>query len=190
MFGEFVVLEFDYKEDVSMNLKGTQTEKNLWAAISGESMARNKYDWYAGAAKKEGYQQIAGIFEETALNEKEHAKRLAKFLGVVGKTADNLQAAADGENYEWTSMYREFAETAKAEGFLEVAEVFQEIAEVEEAHEERFLALLARVKDGTVFTREQPIKWHCRNCGYIHTGTEAPELCPACAHPRDRKSVV
>ena len=167
-----------------MNLKGTQTEKNLWEAIKGESLARNKYDWYASAAKKEGYNQIAGIFEETALHEKEHAKRLSKFLGVVQGTAENLKDAAAGENHEWTSMYREFAETAKAEGFDEIAEVFTEIAEVEEEHEKRYLALLARVEAGTVFNREEPIRWKCRNCGYIHTGTEAPEICPACAHPR------
>lgn len=167
-----------------MTLKGTQTEKNLWAAISGESVARNKYDWYASAAKKEGFQQIAGIFEETALNEKEHAKRLGKFLEIVGTTANNLKDAAAGENYEWTSMYREFSETARAEGFAEIADVFQEIGEVEEAHEQRYLALLARVKAGTVFTREESVKWHCRNCGYIHIGTEAPEMCPACDHPR------
>ena len=167
-----------------MTLKGTQTEKTLWAAISGESLARNKYDWYASQAKKEGYQQIAGFFEETALDEKAHASRLGKFIGIVGTTAENLKAAAEGENYEYTSMYKEFAETARAEGFEEIANVFEEIAEVEEAHEKRYLALLARVENGTVFTREQPVKWHCRNCGYIHVGTEAPEICPACAHPR------
>lgn len=167
-----------------MTLKGSQTEKNLLTAISGESVARNKYDWYASAAKKEGFQQIAGFFEETALDEKEHAKRMSKFLGIVGTTAENLKDAAAGENYEWTTMYRDFAKTAKKEGFTEIAEIFQEIAEVEEAHEQRYLALLARVKDGTVFNREKTIKWHCRNCGYIHVGTEAPELCPACDHPQ------
>lgn len=172
------------KEVFIVNLKGTQTEKNLWAAISGESVARNKYDWYASQAKKEGYQQIAGYFEETALDEKAHASRLRKFLDVVGTTAENLKDAAQGENYEYTSMYKEFAETARQEGFEEIAVVFEEIAEVEEAHERRFLALLERVENGTVFTREQPIKWHCRNCGYIHIGTEAPEICPACAHSR------
>ncbi len=169
---------------ISMTLKGTQTEKNLWAAITGESMARNKYDWYAGAAKKEGYNQISGIFEETALHEKEHARRLGKFLGIVKSTAENLKDAADGENYEWTSMYKEFAKTARTEGFAEIAEVFQEIAEVEEEHEKRYLALLARVEAGTMFTREEPIRWKCRNCGYVHTGKEAPDVCPACAHPR------
>ena len=167
-----------------MKLKGTQTEKNLWEAISGESMARNKYDWYASAARKEGYNQISGIFEETALHEKEHARRLGKFLGIVKSTDENLKDAAAGENYEWTSMYKQFAETARAEGFDEIANVFQEIGEVEEAHERRYLALLARVENGTVFTREEPIQWRCRNCGYIHTGKEAPAVCPACDHPR------
>lgn len=167
-----------------MDLKGTQTEKNLLEAISGESVARNKYDWYASAAKKEGYQQIAGFFEETALNEKEHAKRLAKFLGVVRTTAENLKGAAAGENYEWTTMYKEFAETARAEGFDMIADVFQEIGEVEEEHEKRYLKLLARVENGTVFIRDEPIQWRCRNCGYVHTGKEAPEVCPACDHPR------
>lgn len=167
-----------------MTLKGTQTEKNLWTAISGESVARNKYDWYAGKAKKEGYQQIAGFFEETALDEKAHASRLGKFLGIVGTTAENLKDAAEGENYEYTTMYKEFAEIAKQEGFEDIAYVFEEIAEVEEEHEKRYLALLARVENGTVFTREKTIKWHCRNCGYVHTGTEAPEVCPACDHSR------
>ena len=167
-----------------MKLKGTQTEKNLWEAFAGESQARNKYDFYASAAKKEGFQQIAGFFEETAINEKEHAKRLGKFLEVVGSTAQNLKDAAAGENYEWTSMYREFEKTAREEGFHEIADVFQEIAEVEEEHEKRFLKLLERVQDGTVFKRETPIKWHCRNCGYVHEGTEPPEVCPACDHPR------
>lgn len=168
-----------------MSLKGTQTEKNLWAAIQGESVARNKYDWYASAAKKEGYQQIAGIFEETALHEKEHAKRLSKFLNVVQATTDNLKDAASGENYEWTTMYREFAATATEEGFLEIAEVFEEIGEAEEEHEKRYLALLERVKNGTVYTREETVRWQCRNCGYVHTGTEAPEVCPACDHDRE-----
>lgn len=167
-----------------MELKGTQTEKNLWEAFAGESQARNKYDFYASAAKKEGFQQIAGFFEETAVNEKEHAKRLGKFLGIVGSTAQNLKDAADGENYEWTSMYREFEKTAREEGFHEIADVFQEIAEVEEEHEKRFLKLLERVQNGTVFKRETPIKWHCRNCGYVHEGIEPPEVCPACDHPR------
>jgi rubrerythrin len=169
---------------MKMNLKGTQTEKNLLEAIAGESVARNKYDWYASAAKKEGYQQIAGFFEETALNEKEHAKRLGKFLGIVQTTAKNLKDAAAGENHEWTTMYKEFAATARAEGFDTIADVFQEIAEVEEEHEKRYRRLLARVEDGTVFTRDEPIKWRCRNCGYVHIGKEAPAVCPACDHPR------
>ncbi|NLJ73661.1 MAG: rubrerythrin family protein [Firmicutes bacterium] len=167
-----------------MKLKGSKTEKNLWEAFAGESQARNKYDFYASAAKKEGFQQIAGFFEETAFNEKEHAKRLGKFLGIVGSTADNLKDAAAGENYEWTTMYREFEKTAREEGFDEIADVFQEIAEVEEEHEKRFLKLLERVQNETVFKRDTPIKWHCRNCGYIHEGIEPPEVCPACDHPR------
>lgn len=173
-----------------MSLKGSQTEKNLWEAVHGESVARNKYDWFASAAKREGFQQIAGFFEETALDEKEHAKRLGKFLGIVGTTAENLQNAASGENYEWTSMYREFEKTAREEGFTEIADVFREIAEVEEFHEQRYLSLLSRVQNGTVFKRDTPVKWHCRNCGYVHEGTEPPELCPACAHSRSYYEVL
>ncbi len=167
-----------------MKLKGSQTEKNLWEAFAGESQARNKYDFFAKQAKSDGYQQIAGIFEETAENEKEHAKRAYRFLDELGDTAANLQMAAKGENYEWTSMYAEFEETARKEGLEEIAEFFHEVAAVEKDHEERFRALLERVKDGTVFAREEPVRWHCRNCGYIHTGTEPPEACPACIHPK------
>jgi len=167
-----------------MDLKGSQTEKNLLAAFAGESQARNKYTYFASVAKKEGYEQIAAIFLETADNEKEHASLLAKKLGLVQGTAENLEAAASGENYEWTSMYREFAEVARKEGFEEIAGMFTEIAEVEEEHEKRFRRLLERVRSATVFKRETPIKWHCRNCGYVHEGTEAPEVCPACKHPR------
>ncbi|MGI6129641.1 MAG: rubrerythrin [bacterium] len=166
------------------NLKGTQTEKNLLAAFAGESEARNKYTYFASVAKKAGFEQIAAIFLETADNEKEHAKMWAKKLGLIGDTADNLQAAIDGENYEWTTMYKDFAKTAREEGFTEIATLMEEVAEVEEAHEERFRKLLDRVKNNTVFRRDTPIKWRCRNCGYIHEGTEPPEVCPACVHPR------
>lgn len=182
--------DYDEKRRAKMSLKGSQTEKNLWEAVHGESVARNKYDWFASAAKREGFQQIAGFFEETALDEKEHAKRLGKFLGIVGTTAENLQNAASGENYEWTSMYREFEKTAREEGFTEIADVFREIAEVEEFHEQRYLSLLSRVQNGTVFKRDTPVKWHCRNCGYVHEGTEPPELCPACAHSRSYYEVL
>lgn len=166
------------------NLKGTKTEANLWAAFAGESQARNKYTYYASVAKREGYEQFAAIFLETADNEKEHAKRLLKFLGGIGNTAENLKEAAKGENYEWTTMYREFEEIAREEGFDEIADVFREIGEVEEEHEKRYRKLLENLENGTVFRRDQPVKWQCRNCGYIHEGTEPPELCPACAHPK------
>lgn len=167
-----------------MELKGSKTEKNLLAAFAGESQARNKYTYFASVAKKEGYEQIAGIFLETAENEKEHAKVWAKLLGLIGDTAQNLEEAARGENYEWTKMYKEFAQTAREEGFEHIAKVMEEIAEVEAAHEERYRKLLERLQEGTLFTRSAPIKWRCRNCGYIHEGTEPPEVCPACAHPR------
>jgi rubrerythrin len=167
-----------------MDLKGSKTEKNLIEAFTGESKARNKYTYYASTAKKEGYEQIAAIFTETADNEKEHAKRLAKFLELIGDTAGNLKDAAAGENYEWTDMYRRFEAEAREEGFDEIAAVFHEIGEVEEEHEKRFLALLERVQNGTVFKRDTPVEWQCRNCGYIHHGAEAPEICPACDHPR------
>jgi len=168
-----------------MKLKGTQTEKNLWAAFSGESQARNKYTFYAGVARKEGYQQIAGIFEQTADHEKEHAKRAFKFLHALGNTKENLKDAASGENYEWTTMYKEFEKTAREEGFDEIADFFQEVGEVEEEHEKRYNALLKNVQEGRAFRREdENTKWHCRNCGYVHTGKEAPEICPACAHPQ------
>jgi rubrerythrin len=167
-----------------LELKGSKTEANLMEAFAGEAQARNKYTYFASAAKKEGYEQIAGIFLETADDEKEHAKRAFKFLSGIGNTAENLAAAAAGENYEWTEMYRKFAQEAREEGFDEIAEFFEEVAEVEEEHEKRFRALLARVESNTVFARDVEIKWHCRNCGYIHKGKTAPELCPACAHPQ------
>ncbi|MGI5838805.1 MAG: rubrerythrin [bacterium] len=167
-----------------MELKGSKTEANLKEAFAGESQARNKYTYFASVAKKEGYEQIAGIFLETADNEKEHAKMALKYLSGIGNTIENLREAAKGENYEWTTMYQDFAKTAKEEGFDEIAKFFEEVGEVEEEHEKRYLALLAKVESGEFFKRDTPIKWHCRNCGYVHTGKEAPEICPACLHPR------
>ena len=167
-----------------MKLKGSKTEKNLLEAFAGESMARNKYTYFASEAKKAGYQQIAGIFLETADHEKEHAKRIARYLGLIGNTSENLADAAAGENYEWSEMYKNFEIVAREEGFTEIADFFHEVAEVEEEHEKRYLALLERVKDGTVFTRENPIRWQCRNCGYVHEGSEPPKACPACLHAR------
>lgn len=167
-----------------MELKGSRTEKNLLAAFAGESQARNKYTYFASVAKKEGYEQIAGIFLETAENEKEHAKMWAKFLGLIGDTPGNLEEAAKGENYEWTTMYKEFAKTAREEGFDEIAGYFEKVAQAEAAHEARYLKLLERLKDGSVFKRPVPIKWRCRNCGYVYEGVEPPEKCPACAHPK------
>ncbi|KUG03313.1 rubrerythrin [hydrocarbon metagenome] len=169
-----------------MELKGSKTEQNLWAAFAGESQARNKYDYYASQAKKEGFEQISGFFAETALNEKEHAKLFYKFLmgGAIHSTEENLLAAAEGENEEHTSMYPEFEKIAREEGFDEIANYFKEIAEVEEEHEKRYRKLLSNLKEGTVFKRSAPTKWRCRNCGYVHEGTEAPEVCPACAHPQ------
>ncbi len=167
-----------------MKLKGTKTEKNILEAFAGESQARNKYTYFASQAKKEGYEQIAAIFTETADNEKEHAKMMAKFVDMIGDTASNLKEAAAGENYEWTDMYKKFEKEAREEGFKEIADIFEEIGEVEEKHEKRYLALLKRVESGTVFKRDEPINWQCRNCGYIHNGKEAPKECPACLHPQ------
>ena len=180
-----------------MGLKGTQTEKNLLAAFAGESQARNRYSYFAGQAKKEGYQQIAAIFEETANQEKEHAKREFKFLeggeveitagypaGVIGNTLENLKAAAAGEHYENTQMYPDFAEVAEKEGFTEIAAVFRKIAVAEKRHEQRYLALAKNITEGNVFQRENSVRWVCRNCGYVHEGKEPPEVCPACAHPK------
>ena len=164
--------------------KGSKTEQNLWYAFAGESQARNKYDYFASKAKKEGYEQIAAIFQETALNEKEHAKLWFKELDGIGSTIDNLLAAAAGENEEWTGMYREFAGVAEAEGFIELAARFRAVAAVEKTHEERYRALAANVENGTVFKKAVAGEWRCRNCGHIHFGVEAPELCPVCAHPR------
>jgi rubrerythrin len=165
-------------------LKGTRTEANLWAAFAGESQARNKYTYFASAARKEGYEQIAAVFQETADNEKEHAKRIFKFLQGIGSTRENLEAAAGGENYEWSAMYPEFARVAEEEGFPEIAAVLRKIAEVEKHHEERYRALLRNLEEGKVFRREESVRWKCRNCGYVHEGPEAPEVCPSCDHPR------
>lgn len=166
------------------DIKGTQTEKNLLAAFAGESQARNKYTYFADIARDEGYEHIAGVFEETAEHERAHARRLAGFLRLVRDTKANLKAAAAGENYEHTSMYPEFARVAREEGFEEIAAVLTEIGEVEEHHEERYLRLLADVEAGKVFTRPTPSDWFCRNCGYVHHGLEAPAVCPACAYPQ------
>ena len=169
-----------------MELKGSRTEQNLMTAFAGESQARNKYTYYASKAKKEGYEQIAAIFEETANNEKEHAKMWFKELhgGAVPSTMDNLKAAAEGENYEWTEMYAEFAQTAKEEGFDRIAYLFEEVAKIEKEHEERYLKLLENVENGLVFSRDGEKIWKCRNCGHIVIGKEAPEMCPVCAHPQ------
>ncbi|MGI6036153.1 MAG: rubrerythrin [Limnochordia bacterium] len=171
-------------------LKGTRTEANLQAAFAGESQARNKYTYFAGIAKKEGYEQIAAIFLETAENEREHAKVLLKKLDGLGDTTANLAAAAAGENEEWTKMYKEFEEVAREEGFAEIADLFKEIAEVEEEHEKRFRALLHNLETGAVFKKDAAVRWRCRNCGYVHEGQEAPRVCPACAHPQSYYEVA
>lgn len=165
-------------------LKGSKTEQNLAAAFAGESQANRKYTYYASAARKAGMNRIADFFEETAINESAHAKVWFKLLhnGEVPTTDVNLEDAAAGENYEWTTMYKEFAETAKEEGFAKIAFLFEQVGKIEKSHEERYLALLNYVKEGTVFKREEPIAWICQNCGYIHVGKEAPVLCPVCAH--------
>ena len=180
-----------------MELKGSQTEKNLLTAFAGESQARNRYTYFSSQARKEGLIQISVIFEETANHEKEHAKREFKFLeggeveiaaafpaGVIGTTSENLEAAAAGENYEATEMYPCFAKTADEEGFEEIAEVFTSIAVAEARHRDRYIALEKNIAERRVFKREKPVRWVCRNCGYVHEGAEAPEICPACAHPQ------
>jgi rubrerythrin len=185
------------------SLKGTQTEKNLLTAFSGESQARNRYTYFASAAKKEGYVQISDIFTETANQEKEHAKRLFKFLeggeveitaafpaGVIGTTLENLYAAAEGEAYEWNEMYPEFAATARKEGFDAIAAVFEAIAVAEKQHDKRYKDLAANIKAGTVFKKDAPVTWRCRNCGYLHEGAEAPDMCPACAHEKAHFEVL
>ncbi|MCD4846861.1 MAG: rubrerythrin family protein [Candidatus Aegiribacteria sp.] len=180
-----------------MRVKGTETEKNILKAFAGESQARNRYTYFASQAKKDGLVQISQIFEETANQEKEHAKRLFKLLeggeleitagfptGIIGSTAENLEASAAGENYEHTQMYPEFAKTAREEGFDAIAVIFESIAVAEKQHEKRYLDLLDNINNGRVFKRNDVVIWRCRNCGYLHEGTEAPELCPACAHPQ------
>ena len=179
------------------SIKGTKTEKNLLASFAGESQARNRYTYFASVAKKAGFEQIAAIFLETADNEKEHAKRYFNCLeggdveitatypaGVIGDIAANLEAAAAGEHLEWTKLYKDAEAVAREEGFDEVAYVFKEISEVEEQHEKRYIKLLRNIKDGKVFEKDEVVKWKCRNCGYVHEGKEAPEECPACAHPQ------
>jgi len=182
---------------MSKSIKGTRTEKNLLTAFAGESQARNRYTFFASAARKEGYEQIANIFIDTADNEKEHAKVFFNYLeggdveitaaypaGVIGNTLANLIAAADGEKMEWNQIYAEFEKTAREEGFTDIATSFKEIAEVEEVHEGRYRKLAANVTNGEVFKKNTPIKWRCTNCGYVHEGTEAPKVCPACKHPQ------
>lgn len=168
-----------------MNLKGTKTEANLKTAFAGESEARNKYTYYASKAKKDGYNQIAAIFEETANNEKEHAKMWFKLLhGGIGTTEENLLDAAEGENYEWTDMYSTFAKEAREEGFNEIADLFEGVAAIEKEHEERYRKLLANIEGGLVFSRDNDTIWQCGNCGHIHIGKKAPDVCPVCAHPQ------
>ena len=167
-----------------MELKGSRTEQNLMAAFAGESQARNKYTYFASVAKKEGYEQIAAIFQHTADNEKEHAKMWFKALSGIGNTAENLKAAADGENYEWTDMYAEFAKVAEEEGFTELAEKFRKVGEIEKAHEERYRALLNNIEMQKVFEKSEETMWECRNCGHIVVGKKAPDVCPVCAHPQ------
>jgi rubrerythrin len=167
-----------------MELKGSKTEKNLMDAFAGESQARNKYTYFAKVAKKEGYEQISAIFEETAENEKEHAKLLFKYLNGIGDTAQNLQHCIEGENYEWTSMYKGFEAIAKEEGFTEIANFFHNVATVEKEHEARYKQLLENLVNNKVFVKDEDTTWKCRNCGHIHHGTNAPELCPTCKHPK------
>jgi rubrerythrin len=187
----------EQKELLLLEFKGSQTEKNLLAAFAGESQARNRYTFFASKARKEGYEQIAAIFQETADNEKEHAELYFKHLqggmveinaaypaGVIGTTAENLQAAAEGENLEWTNLYPHSADVADQEGFPTVANTFRQISKVEAYHERRYLKLLENVKQQRVFKRDVPIKWKCRNCGYVHESAEAPGVCPVCGHPR------
>ena len=169
-----------------MELKGSKTEQNLMAAFAGESQARNKYTYYASKAKKEGYEQIAAIFEETAGNEKEHAKIWFKLLhdGNIPDTKTNLEDAANGENYEWTDMYDEFAKIAKEEGFNEIATLFEEVGKIEKEHEERYKQLLSNLEGKTLFIKDEPVMWVCRNCGHVHFGASAPDVCPVCNHPK------
>ncbi len=186
-----------------MEFKGSKTEKNVLAAFAGESQARNRYTYFASAARKEGYEQISAIFLETADNEKEHAKLFFSLLkggeaeilssypaGTVGNVAANLKAAAEGENFEWTTLYQNFADVAKKEGFQDVYQTFSQIAKVEKFHETRYLSLLKNVTEGKFFKKDATVKWHCRNCGYVFDGKEAPEKCPVCAHPKAHFEVL
>jgi rubrerythrin len=188
---------YDEKGEATMGLKGSKTEKNLLMAFAGEAQARNRYTYFGSEARKEGYIQIADIFEETANQEKEHAKRFFKFLeggdveiqttfpaGVIGTTASNLKAAAAGEHHEWTNLYPSFAKVAEKEGFENISKVFEDISIAEKQHEKRYLGFLANVEAGKVFKKDKPVVWRCRNCGYLHEGKEAPQTCPACAHPQ------
>jgi rubrerythrin len=188
---------------MTKNIKGSETEKNLLKAFAGESQARNRYTYFASEAKKEGFEQISALFLETAENEKEHAKVFFKFLqggmleitamypaGKIGKTAENLLEAAEGEKAEWGTIYPEFEKIARKEGFEEVAKAFKEIAEVEEKHEKRYRKLLENVKNKMVFKKEKVVKWKCRNCGYVHEGKEAPDTCPACKHPQSYYEIL
>ena len=183
-FEKVEAVEENNKGENNMNLKGTKTEKNLMAAFSGESEARNKYTYFASVAKKEGFEQISAIFTETANNEKEHAKMWFKALGALGDTAQNLLSAAEGENYEWTDMYATFAKEADEEGFTELAEKFRMVAAIEKTHEERYRALLNNVEMQKVFEKAEETMWECRNCGHLVMGKKAPEVCPVCAHPQ------
>ncbi|MCY2925304.1 MAG: rubrerythrin family protein [Planctomycetota bacterium] len=186
-----------------MDLKGSVTEKNLMAAFAGESQARNRYTYFSAVAKKEGYEQVSRLFQETADQEKEHAKRLFKFMpggeaqitatfpfGAIGKTEANLRASAGGENYEWTQMYPDFAKAARGEGFEDIAKVLDAIAVAERFHEKRYLSLAGSLAAGTVFKKAAPVVWICHNCGYLHTGEEAPRVCPACTHPQGHFHVL
>jgi len=190
-------------ESMAKSVKGTKTEKNLLAAFAGESQARNRYTYFASAARKEGFEQIANLFLETAENEKEHAKVFFKHLeggdveitaaypaGVIGDTKANLEAAAAGENMEWTTLYQDFAKTARDEGFPEIARSFEQIAKVERFHEARYRKLINNVAQGEVFKKKQAVKWHCINCGYVHEGEEPPKSCPACLHPQSYYEVL
>jgi len=167
-----------------MELKGSKTEANLRAAFAGESQARNKYTYFASVAKKEGYEQISALFQKTADNEKEHAKMWFKALGELGKTTDNLLAAAEGENYEWTDMYATFAKEAEEEGFMDLAEKFRMVGEIEKSHEERYRKLLKNIEMQQVFEKGEMTMWECRNCGHLVMGNKAPDVCPVCAHPQ------
>jgi rubrerythrin len=186
-----------------MKLKGSKTEKNILTAFAGESQARNRYSYFASQAKKDGFEQMRLVFEETANQEKEHAKRLFKLLeggeteiqaafpaGVIGSTAENLEAAAGGENYEWTEMYPSFAKVAREEGFDDIAKIFESIAVAEKQHERRYRGLLANIEAGKVFKKDKPVVWRCLNCGYLHEGAEPPDECPACAHPKAYNEVL